>query len=67
MNAFFTSNDSEGEDMFSNMGEEALKAVQTEEGRSAFITKNENCLYLLKRNNRPAGVTTEKFFQKLLE
>lgn len=30
------------------------------------ITKDENCLYLLKRNNRPAGVTTEKFFQKLL-
>lgn len=32
-----------------------------------FITKDENCLYLLKRNNRPAGITTEKFFQKLLE
>ena len=27
--------------MLSNMGEEPLKAVQTEEGRSAFITKNE--------------------------
>ena len=27
--------------MFSNMGEEALEAVRTEEGRSAFITKNE--------------------------
>ena len=27
--------------MFSNMGEEALEAVKTEEGRSAFITRNE--------------------------
>ena len=27
--------------MFSNIGEEALEAVKTEDGRSAFITKNE--------------------------
>ena len=27
--------------MFSNMGEEALEAARTEEGRSAFITQNE--------------------------
>lgn len=32
-----------------------------------YITKDKNCLYLLKRNNRPAGVTTEKFSQKILE
>lgn len=32
-----------------------------------FISKNKNCLYLLKRNNRPYNVSTEKFFKKLLE
>ena len=31
------------------------------------ITKDANCLYLLKRNNRPSGISTEAFFKKLLE
>lgn len=31
------------------------------------ITKNTNCLYLLKRNNRPSGISTEEFFKKLLQ
>lgn len=31
------------------------------------ITKDKNCLYLLKRNNRPNGISTEKFFANLLE
>lgn len=31
------------------------------------ITKDTNCLYLLKRNNRPSGIGTERFFKNLLE
>lgn len=31
------------------------------------ITKDKDCLYLLKRNNRPSRINTEKFFAKLLE
>lgn len=31
------------------------------------ITKNPNSLYLLKRNNRPNNVSTERFFKKILE
>lgn len=31
------------------------------------ITNDKNCLYLLKRNNRPSGISTEKFFGDLLE
>ena len=30
------------------------------------ITNNKECLYLLKRNNRPSYVSTEKFFKDLL-
>ena len=30
------------------------------------ITRNPECLYLLKRNNRPNGIETEKFFNKIL-
>lgn len=29
------------------------------------ITKNPNCLYLLKRNNRPAGESSEAYFTKI--
>lgn len=31
-----------------------------------YITKNPECLYLLKRNNRVSGISTEKFFSKML-
>lgn len=31
------------------------------------ITKDKNCLYLLKRNNRASGISREKFFEKLLD
>ena len=31
------------------------------------ITKDPECLYLLKRNNRISGTSTEKFFSKLLK
>lgn len=31
------------------------------------ITQNPECLYLLKRNNRPNGIETQKFFKKLLD
>lgn len=31
------------------------------------ITKDPDCLYSLKRNNRPNNISTEKFFAKLLE
>lgn len=31
------------------------------------ITNNKECLYLLKRNNRPSYISTEKFFKDLLE
>ncbi len=31
------------------------------------ITKNINCLYCLKRNNRPSNISTENFFKGLLE
>ena len=30
------------------------------------ITKDPNCLYLLKRNNRVPEISTEQFFMKLL-
>lgn len=32
-----------------------------------FITKNRECLYLLKRNNRPSNISTEEFFKKILK
>lgn len=32
-----------------------------------YITKNPECLYLLKRNNRISGISTEKFFNKILK
>lgn len=32
-----------------------------------FITKNEDSIFLLKRNNRPANITTENFFKKILQ
>lgn len=31
------------------------------------ITKDKDCLYCLKRNNRPSNIPTEQFFKKLLE
>lgn len=31
------------------------------------ITKDKNCLYCLKRNNRPSNISTENFFKKLLD
>lgn len=31
------------------------------------ITKDPNCLYMLKRNNRPSYISTEQFFKNLLE
>lgn len=31
------------------------------------ITKDKECLYLLKRNNRPSGIASEKFFKNLLK
>ena len=31
------------------------------------ITKDPNCLYLLRRNNRVFGISTEQFFNKILE
>lgn len=31
------------------------------------ITKNPDCLYCLKRNNRPSGVSTYDFFKKILK
>ena len=30
-----------------------------------YITKDPDCLYCLKRNNRPSGITTEDFFKKM--
>lgn len=32
-----------------------------------YITKNPDCLYCLKRNNRPSGITSETFFDKILK
>lgn len=32
-----------------------------------YITKNPDCLYCLKRNNRPSGISSEAFFEKLLK
>ena len=31
-----------------------------------YITRNPESLYLLKRNNRISGISTEKFFNKML-
>lgn len=31
------------------------------------ITKNPDCLYCLKRNNRPSGISTYDFFKKILK
>ena len=32
-----------------------------------YITKNPDCLYLLKRNNRKNGISSQNFFKKILE
>lgn len=32
-----------------------------------YISKNPDCLYLLKRNNRPSYISSEQFFRKLLK
>lgn len=32
-----------------------------------YITKDTECLYLLKRNNRVSGISTEKFFSNILK
>ena len=32
-----------------------------------YITKNADCLYCLKRNNRPSGISSEAFFEKILK
>lgn len=32
-----------------------------------YITKDPECLYLLKRNNRISGISTERFFSKILK
>ncbi len=32
-----------------------------------YITKDLDCLYCLKRNNRPSGITSEEFFKKILK
>lgn len=32
-----------------------------------YITKDPECLYCLKRNNRPSGISSEQFFKKILE
>lgn len=32
-----------------------------------YITKDPNCLYCLKRNNRPSGITSEDFFNNILK
>jgi len=32
-----------------------------------YITKDPECLYMLKRYNREGGAKTEKFFKKILE
>lgn len=32
-----------------------------------YITKDPDCLYCLKRNNRPSGITSETFFDKILK
>lgn len=60
----FGSVSKESEDIIKNLG---FKASLSCTSGVNFITKNENCLYLLKRNNRPAGVLTEKFFEKILD
>jgi peptidoglycan/xylan/chitin deacetylase (PgdA/CDA1 family) len=31
------------------------------------ITKDKDCLFLLKRNNRPSFISSEKFFEKILK
>lgn len=31
-----------------------------------YITKDPNCLYCLRRNNRPSGISSEDFFKKLI-
>ena len=60
----FGSVSKESEDIIKELG---FKASLSCSSGVNFITKDEKCLYLLKRNNRPAGVTTEKFFKKILE
>lgn len=60
----FGSISKESEDIIKELG---FKASLSCSSGVNFITKDENCLYLLKRNNRPAVVTTEKFLKKILE
>ena len=54
----------ESNDMVKEMG---FKASLSCTSGVNIITKDTNCLYLLKRNNRPSGVSTEAFFKKLLD
>jgi peptidoglycan/xylan/chitin deacetylase (PgdA/CDA1 family) len=42
-----------------------FKASFSSNGGINKITKNPDCLFLLKRNNRPHGISTQNFFKKL--
>lgn len=44
-----------------------FKASLSCTGGVNYITKDPNCLYLLKRNNRKSNISTENFFKKILE
>lgn len=60
---------------FGCISKESLKVIQDLGFKASlscfsginYITKETDCLYQLKRNNRPSGISSEQFFQKLLE
>ncbi len=52
----------ESVEILKNMG---FKATLTSYGGINYITKNEDCLFGLKRNNRPRGVSSYTFFKRI--
>ncbi len=54
-------------DSFGIIKDLGFKASLSCEKGVNYITKDTECLYLLKRNNRPSNISTEQFFKELLK
>ena len=54
----------ESVNILKNMG---FKATLTSYGGVNYITRDENCLFGLKRNNRPRGVSSYTYFKRILK
>lgn len=60
----FGSIDKDSTDIIKNIG---FKASLSCSSGVNYITKNKDCLFLLKRNNRPSNITTANFFKDIFE